>query len=239
MARSLSLILPVYNAQESLPAMLAELLDLLPELTNRFEVQLIDDGSLDATMEIASDLVANYPQIRLLAHPARLGARIVMETGLRHSSSEWILYRESDCELDIQGIAKLWRQSGEFDCLLGRRSAGTPLGWIPRLPVRQSSIGPEHDGMILARRAVFGQWMLSPAQQTFETHLVRSGVSWKAVDLRVRPSTRTSEAIRSMTAHQPKRQAVLVGASERNEFSAGHQHAPNYLQKITDFALGE
>lgn len=239
MARSLSLILSVYNAQESLPAMLAELLDLLPELTNRFEVQLIDDGSLDATMEIASDLVANYPQIRLLAHPARLGARIVMETGLRHSSGEWILYRDADCELDVQGIAKLWRQSEDFDCLLGRRSTGTPLGWIPRLPVRQATAGPEHDGMILARRAVFGQWMLSPAHQTFETHLVRSGVPWKAVDLRVRPSTRTSEAIRSMAAQHPQRQAALAGVGERGDFGSSHQHAPNYLQKITDFALGE
>ena len=238
MSRSLSLILPVYNAQDSLPAMLAELLELLPELTNRFEVQLIDDGSLDATMEIAADLVANYPQIRLLAHPAKLGTRIVLETGLRNSTGEWILYRESDCDLDIQGITKLWRQTGEFDCLLGRRASGTPLGWIPRLPARSNAIAPEHDGLILAKRAVFGQWMLSPAQQTFETYLVRNGISWKAVDLRVRPTTPTSDAIRSFAAQRTLRQPELVGAGK----SAGaerHAHAPNYLRKITDFALGE
>ncbi|MDZ4778718.1 MAG: glycosyltransferase family 2 protein [Planctomycetia bacterium] len=239
MPRSLSLILPVYNAQESLPAMLAELLDLLPELTNRFEVQLIDDGSLDATMEIASDLVANYPQVRLLAHPARLGTRIAMETGLRHSTGEWVLYRDADCVLDLQGIAKMWRQTGEFDCLLGRRAAGTPLGWIPRMPSRQDAIAPEHDGMIMAKRAVFGQWMLSPSQQTFETHLVRRGIAWKALDLRVRPANPAAEAIRSLAAQRTLRKGELVGAGTHAGSPMRHEHEPNYLRKIADFALGE
>lgn len=238
MSRSLSLILPVYNAQHSLPALLAELLDLLPELTNRFEVQLIDDGSLDATMEIAADVVANYPQIRLLAHPARLGTRVALETGLRNSSGEWLLYREPECELDVQGIVKLWRQIGEFDCLLGRRASVAPLGWIPRLPARQGAIAPEHDGMILAKRAVFSQWMLAPAQQTFETYLVRHGVAWKAVDLRVRPAMPAAAAMRSFAAQRPSRRTELVGAGTSSG-GEHHAHAPTYLRKITEFALGE
>lgn len=234
MSRSLSLILPVYNAQDTLPAMLAELVELLPEMTGRFEVQLIDDGSLDATMEVAADVVRNYPQVRLLAHPAKLGMRICLETGMRNSGAEWILYRASDCELDIQGIARLWKQTGEFDCLLGRRAAGSPLGWIPRLPVHTPSNGPEHDGMILARRSIFGHWLMAPTQQTFETHLLRSGVSWKAVDLRARPTTKPADAIQSMVArNKAERQPVMVGGDVHGN------DGPNYLRKITEFALGE
>lgn len=234
MARSLSLIFSVYNAQETLAPTLAELLELLPDLTGRFEVQLIDDGSLDATMEHAAELVKGYPQVRLLAHPAKLGMRICLETGLRNSQSEWILYRGSDCELDLQGISKLWKQIGEFDCLLGRRAAGSPLGWIPKLPVRANSVGPEHDGMILAKRSVWSQWLSAPAQQTFETHLVRSGVAWKAVDLRAKPAVAPAESIQKMVA-RPRmvRQPVLVGGDVHGNA------APDYLRKFTEFALGE
>lgn len=228
MPRSLSLILPVYNAQESLSATLAEMLELLPELTSRFEVQLIDDGSLDATMEVASELVGQYPQVRLLAHPARLGMRICAETGMRHSGAEWILYREADCCLDLQGIAKLWKQIGEFDCLLGRRAAGTALGWIPRLP-KAGITGPEHDGMILARRAVMNQWLVSPMHQNLETYLVRAGIAWKAVD--VRP--RLAETSATVAMGSRKRQPAMAGGPSAAE------GGPNYLRKITEFALGE
>jgi glycosyltransferase involved in cell wall biosynthesis len=232
LSRSLSLILPVFNSQSSLSATLAELLDLLPELTSRFEVQLIDDGSLDTTMELAAELVRQYPQVRLLAHPAKLGMRICVETGMRHSAGEWILFRDSACGLDLHGVAKLWKQIGEFDCLLGRRAAGSALGWIPKLP-RAASTGPEHDGMILARRSVFGQWLTSQAQQNFETFLIRAGISWKAVDLRP-ASTEAGSAMGMHSARgREERQPALAGAG--GESLSG----PNYLRKVAEFALGE
>jgi glycosyltransferase involved in cell wall biosynthesis len=231
LSRSLSLIFSVFNAQESLAPTLAELLELLPELTTRFEVQLIDDGSLDATMELAAEQVKHYPQVRLLAHPAKLGMRICVETGMRNSSADWVLYRASDCQLDLQGIAKLWKQSGEFDCLLGRRAGHAPLGWIPKLPAQIGSSGPEHDGMILARRAVFNQWLNTPPQQTFETHLVRSGVAWKAVDLRAKPQVESTQ--KAVPRPRIMRQTVLAGGDVHG--NAG----PDYLRKFTEFALGE
>lgn len=231
MARSLSLILPVYNAQETLAPLLAELVEVLPELTSRFEVQLIDDGSLDDTMELAAEQVKHYPQVRLLAHPAKLGMRICVETGMRNSSSEWVLFRASDCELDLQGIARLWKQMGDFDCVLGRRGASSPLGWIPKLPAPIGTPGPEHDGLILAKRSVFSQWLNTPPQQTFETHLVRSGVAWKAVDLRAKPPVNPIE--KAMPRPRSLRQPVLVGGDVHG--NAG----PDYFRRFTEFALGE
>ncbi len=54
--RTLSLIIPVRNAEQSLAQDVARILDVLPELTKNFEVLIVDQDSTDHTREIAEDL---------------------------------------------------------------------------------------------------------------------------------------------------------------------------------------
>ena len=60
---SLSMILPVYNAQATLQGLIAQALEVLPDLTPRWELLVIDNGSTDATPEIAVDLTRPWPQM--------------------------------------------------------------------------------------------------------------------------------------------------------------------------------
>ena len=61
---SLSVLLPVKNAQATLAATVQEILDVAADLSEQFELLIIDDGSSDATSEIATELTQNYPQVR-------------------------------------------------------------------------------------------------------------------------------------------------------------------------------
>lgn len=63
---SLSVVVPVRNAERSLVAQVGALLDVLPDLTSRFELILVDDGSTDQTIDLACTLVRQYPQLRLV-----------------------------------------------------------------------------------------------------------------------------------------------------------------------------
>jgi len=63
MKASLSVLLPVHNAQSTVGDAIGRLLEILPELTNRFEIIVIDDGSSDATCEVADDWARHYPQV--------------------------------------------------------------------------------------------------------------------------------------------------------------------------------
>jgi glycosyltransferase involved in cell wall biosynthesis len=66
--RSLSVLLPVHNVQSSLTRSVHEILDVLAELTGRFELVIVDEGSTDGTWDVARELAQLYPQIRLLRH---------------------------------------------------------------------------------------------------------------------------------------------------------------------------
>ncbi|MFP6677945.1 MAG: glycosyltransferase [Pirellulaceae bacterium] len=83
MDRSLSLVLPIHNAQYSLVGRVRRLLEFLPELTSQFEILIVDDGSTDQTDEVAHELALQYPKIRVLNHPQRLGESVAAQTGVR------------------------------------------------------------------------------------------------------------------------------------------------------------
>lgn len=87
---SLSVVLPVHNAEATLATHVAHLLDVLPDLARKFEVLIVDDGSTDHTVESADELARQYPQLRVVRHPARQGMSEVVRTSLAKASGELV-----------------------------------------------------------------------------------------------------------------------------------------------------
>src|SRR4051794_3710402 len=70
---SLSVLLPVQNVQATLHSDVQRVLEVLPEVTSQFEVLIVDDGSRDATYEVACELARDYPQVTVCRHADALG----------------------------------------------------------------------------------------------------------------------------------------------------------------------
>jgi glycosyltransferase involved in cell wall biosynthesis len=105
---SLTVLLPVRNSQSSLAGTVHKVLEVLSDLTNRFELVIIDDGSTDATIEVADDLATCYPQVTAVRHARPMGRSTAVRTGLRRSTGEVVLVRDNDCRLPIEEIPRLW-----------------------------------------------------------------------------------------------------------------------------------
>ncbi len=97
MERSLTVLLPVHDAQSTLAGTVLEVLEVVSDLAERFELVIIDDGSSDATSEIGDELARYYPQVRLVRHGERLGRESAVRTGLRHSSGRAVLVFDETC----------------------------------------------------------------------------------------------------------------------------------------------
>ena len=95
MGDSLSIIVPVPNAEDSLRGNVIRLLDMLPELTSRFEIVIVDENSSDQTEEVAHDLAREFPQVRIVRDAGKQGANASIEHGLSQSDNDVVFVREA------------------------------------------------------------------------------------------------------------------------------------------------
>ena len=94
MQRSLSVLFPVKDVQATLTESVQEILDVVADTGSPFEILIIDDGSTDATSEVAHDLVTHYPQIRFIHHATPKGREAAIHTGLRRSQGDVVVVHE-------------------------------------------------------------------------------------------------------------------------------------------------
>jgi len=107
--RSLSVLLPVQNAESSLARTVGRMLDVTAELTDRFELIIVDDGSTDATSEVADELARRYPQVKLARHSVPRGSGEAIRTGLRLSHGQVIIHRDPACGDTMEDLVRTWR----------------------------------------------------------------------------------------------------------------------------------
>ncbi|MCE9544720.1 MAG: glycosyltransferase [Planctomycetia bacterium] len=106
---SLSIVLRVHNAQSGLARAVEQLVEAAAELTSRFELLIVDDGSTDATEEIAWELCTRFAQVRMVRQAQSIGATAALRLGLRHSSGEYLLLVEGPHMPRGEALAALWR----------------------------------------------------------------------------------------------------------------------------------
>lgn len=120
MACSLSVILPVHNAETTLVPLVGQLLDLLPDLTTRFEILVIDDGSNDQTSEVALDLGREYPQLRLARHATPRGIEAAVKTGMQRAIGEIIIVQEDQVSVSAADLRQLWQMRLDEQLVVAR-----------------------------------------------------------------------------------------------------------------------
>lgn len=120
----ISFITPVYNEEENIARMLANLFAILnthPEWN--WEVILIEDGSKDKTREVLQAEVLKYPNTQLIIHEKNRGYTQSMKDGLKVARGQYLMYVGADEEFDsseIPAFVEILRK-GETDVLLGVR----------------------------------------------------------------------------------------------------------------------
>ena len=115
MERSLSVLLPVHNAQATLAATVLRILDVVADLTGRFELVIVDDGSDDATVEVAQELTCHYPQVRAVRHRSRLGREAAIRTALKASTGEMVVVSDETGRETVEMIHRLWGTDAASD----------------------------------------------------------------------------------------------------------------------------
>ncbi len=127
----LSVVVPVFNEQDNLRPLHAELERALKPLGLSYEIIFVDDGSTDATATVLRDLRAADPCCRVLRLALNSGQTAALACGLQNSRGEVVVAIDGDGENDPADIPRLLATLGEgYDLVSGwrrERWKGSPL----------------------------------------------------------------------------------------------------------------
>src|SRR6478609_2654715 len=107
--KSLTVVLPVYNGETRLRKSVHEILELASELTSKFGVLIIDDGSNDSTYEVAEELAARYPQVSVRRNRHRSGLGSTIDYVQRRIRSDAVIMHDGASPIDAGEVRSLWR----------------------------------------------------------------------------------------------------------------------------------
>jgi len=108
-----SVVIPAYNEE----AGLRKIVPRLRRLAEVAEVIVVDDGSTDATAEIAAEAGA-----RVVRQPYNKGYGAALKRGIREASSDVIVIMDSDGQHNPDDIARLLELLGDYDMVVGART---------------------------------------------------------------------------------------------------------------------
>jgi dolichyl-phosphate beta-glucosyltransferase len=123
---TLSVVIPAYNEASRLPASLERLREFARTFPS-MEVLVVDDGSRDATAEIAGNIGRSWepegPELRVLRNPGNRGKGWSVRHGMLEASGEWLLFSDADLSTPIDDVSVLLEKAQEgFDVVIGSRA---------------------------------------------------------------------------------------------------------------------
>ena len=185
MAPTLSLVLPVYNEEEVLPALLERLRTLLERLKLSTEVIFVDDGSADRTLPLLREAAGADPRLRILSLSRNFGHQPAISAGLDHALGDAVVVMDGDLQDPPEVVAELvarWRDG--FDVVHARRKRRDKDSFFKALTARGfyrlfalivpiPTVQDAGDFRLMSRRVVLAMRGLE------ETHrFLRGLVSW-------------------------------------------------------------
>lgn len=113
---ALSYFFPAHNEAENIEALVAEALESLPAVAERFEIIAVDDGSTDGTAELADRLAAEHPDVvRAVHHPRNQGYGAAVRSGLAAARFPLVCFTDGDRQFRVADLARLTARLDERD----------------------------------------------------------------------------------------------------------------------------
>lgn len=104
---SISVFFPAYNDAGTIASLVVLADKTCRQLTDDYEVIVINDGSPDHTGDILSELAAKYPNLRVVTHQKNKGYGGALRSGFDHATKDLIFYTDGDAQYDARELALL------------------------------------------------------------------------------------------------------------------------------------
>ena len=137
----LSIVIPAFNEEHRLPQTLDRVVAYLQTNSDRAEVIVVDDGSIDATARIVREYSQKYPALRLVSNGGNRGKGFSVRHGMLEARGNIALFSDADLSTPIEEAGKLLaavRDQG-YDAAIGSRAVDRSLIEVHQSPIREQA----------------------------------------------------------------------------------------------------
>ena len=118
----LSVVIPLFNEEESIPELLKQLFSVCQSLGRSFELVLVDDGSQDKTAELLLKSAEKDPRIKVVRFSRNFGHQAAFNAGMDMASGEVIITMDGDLQHPPHLIPEFIKYSeAGYDIVIGER----------------------------------------------------------------------------------------------------------------------
>lgn len=132
--KKISIIIPAYNEEESLPILYERLNKLINEVKNyEFEVLFVNDGSTDNTIQIIKELRQKDDHISYVDFSRNFGKEVAMIAGLDYAKGDCAIFMDADLQDPpelIPELIKYWEEG--YDDVYAKRSSRKGETWLKK-----------------------------------------------------------------------------------------------------------
>jgi glycosyltransferase involved in cell wall biosynthesis len=123
MAPDISVVVPVYNEEESIPHLYEELDGVLASIGRSYEVVIVDDGSRDKSFEALQRVHEQNPRWRVIQFRRNFGQTAAMQAGFDAAHGDIVFTIDADLQNDPKDIPTILEtmEAGDYDIVSGWR----------------------------------------------------------------------------------------------------------------------
>lgn len=132
--KKISIIVPCYNEEESIPIFYNEMQKIVKNLAKKatFEFLFVNDGSKDKTLEILRDLAKKDKKVRYISFSRNFGKEAGILAGLENATGDYVATMDVDLQDPPQLLIEMFEtlEEKEYDCCASRsvtRNGYSPL----------------------------------------------------------------------------------------------------------------
>ena len=93
-----SVVVPLYNEQESVPPLYVKIIDVMDSIGEPFEIVFVDDGSKDGTFRMLSEIARDDHRVIVVRLRRNFGQTAALKAGFDHSLGEIIISLDGDLQ---------------------------------------------------------------------------------------------------------------------------------------------
>lgn len=129
----LSIFFPFWNEEQNIEKVVKQAIPIAEEISEKWEILMIDDGSTDNTLQIAERLAKENKHLRVITHQPNRGYGASLTEGLTHAQYKYVVFTDGDGQFDFSEVSKFTEKIQEADMVIGFRKRRNDKNIIKRL----------------------------------------------------------------------------------------------------------